>query len=180
MPVKENVRLGKNVRIFFPEMVNLYGCEIGDDTKVGPFVEIQADASVGARCKIGSHSFICSGVTIEDQVFIGHGVMFINDLYPCATNEDGSFQDVGDWEMVTTRVKRRATIGSNATILGGITIGENAFIGAGAVVTEDVPDFALVVGVPGRVIGDVRDRLKGRTKFVVEEHDNEKDKAEIG
>src|SRR5439155_25598675 len=115
----------------------------------------------------------------EDQVFIGHGVMFINDLYPSATNEDGTFQDVGDWEMVTTRIKRRATIGSNATILGGVTVGENAFIGAGAVVTQDVPDYALVVGVPARVIGDVRDRPKGRTKFVVEEYE-EHDEEKIG
>src|SRR4051794_26763807 len=135
MPIKDNVSLGENTRIFFPDLVNLYGCSIGDETKVGPFVEIQSDASIGARCKVGSHSFICSGVTIEVQVFIGHGVMFINDLYPSATNPDGTFQEEGDWELVETRVKRRATIGSNATILGGVTIGENAFIGAGAVVT---------------------------------------------
>jgi UDP-2-acetamido-3-amino-2,3-dideoxy-glucuronate N-acetyltransferase len=169
MPVSENVRLGKNTKIIYPALVNLYGCVIGDETRVGPFVEIQSDAVVGALCKISSHSFICSGVTIEDEVFIGHGVMFINDLYPCATNDDGTFQNVGDWEMVTTLVKRRATIGSNATIMGGITIGQHAMVGAGAVVTRDVPDYAIVIGVPARVIGDVRDREKSKRGALAEE-----------
>jgi UDP-2-acetamido-3-amino-2,3-dideoxy-glucuronate N-acetyltransferase len=169
MPVNENVRLGKNTKVFYPALVNLYGCVIGDETRVGPFVEIQSDAAVGALCKISSHSFICSGVTIEDEVFIGHGVMFINDLYPCATNDDGTFQNVGDWELVTTLVKRRATIGSNATIMGGITIGQHAMVGAGAVVTRDVPDYAIVIGVPARVIGDVRDREKTKRGALTKE-----------
>ncbi|HXL80354.1 MAG TPA: acyltransferase, partial [Pyrinomonadaceae bacterium] len=138
--------------------VNLYGCSIADETKIGAFVEIQKNASIGARCKISSHTFICEGVTIEDEVFIGHGVMFTNDLYPSAVNADGRLQTETDWTVVETRVKRRAAIGSNVTIMAGITIGERSLVGAGAVVTRDVPDYAIVAGVPARVIGDVRER----------------------
>jgi UDP-2-acetamido-3-amino-2,3-dideoxy-glucuronate N-acetyltransferase len=158
MAVADNVKLGDGVRIFKPEMVNIYGCTIGNDTTIGPFVEIQGGVMVGARCKISSHSFICEGVTIEDEVFVGHGVMFTNDLFPRSTNTDGSMKHGGDWDTLPTRIKKRAGIGSNATILAGITIGENALIGAGAVVTRDVPDYAIVAGVPAKVIGDVRDR----------------------
>ena len=160
MPISKDVTLGEGIRIFQPELVNLYGCTIGAETKIGSFVEIQKNASVGQRCKISSHSFICEGVTIEDEVFIGHGVMFTNDPYPRAVNEDGSLQTESDWRVVPTRVKQRASIGSNATIMSGITIGGSALVGAGAVVTHDVPDFAIVAGVPARVVGDVRDRTK--------------------
>src|SRR5205085_9503509 len=132
-----NAELGRAVRIFQPDLVNIYGCRIGDETRVGPFVEIQKGAEVGARCKISSHSFICGGVTIEDQVFVGHGVMFINDLQPRATNPNGELQGEDDWILVTTRVRRGASIGSGAVIMGGITIGERAIVGAGAVVTKD-------------------------------------------
>jgi acetyltransferase-like isoleucine patch superfamily enzyme len=160
MPINTDVRLGDGVKIPHPESVNLYGCSIGADSKIGAFVEIQKNATVGARCKISSHSFICEGVTIEDEVFVGHGVMFTNDPFPRATNVDGSLQTEADWELITTLVKRRASIGSNATILAGITIGEGALVGAGAVVTRDVPDFAIAAGVPARVVGDVRRRSK--------------------
>ena len=160
MPIATDVILGTGVRIFQPELVNLYGCSIGDDTKIGAFVEIQKNAVVGARCKISSHSFICEGVEIEDECFVGHGVMFTNDVYPSAVNRDGTLQTEADWEVVQTKVKKRASIGSNATIIAGVTIGEGALVGAGAVVTKDVPDFAIVAGVPARVIGDVR---KGAT-----------------
>jgi UDP-2-acetamido-3-amino-2,3-dideoxy-glucuronate N-acetyltransferase len=148
--IAANVKLGKGVRIF--AFTNLYGCEIGDDTKIGTFVEIQKGAKVGARCKISSHSFICEGVTIEDEVFVGHGVMFTNDLLPRATNSDGSPQTDADWNCTPTLVKCGASIGSNATLLCGITIGERALIGAGAVVTKDVPAGAVVVGNPARPI----------------------------
>ncbi len=158
MPIAADVSLGKDVKIFQPELVNLYGCTVGDETKIGAFVEIQKNAAIGARCKISSHTFICEGVTIEDEVFVGHGVMFTNDLYPRAVNDDGSLQAEVDWTVVATRVKRRASIGSNATIMGGVTIGESALVGAGAVVTSDVADYAIVAGVPARVIGDVRKR----------------------
>jgi UDP-2-acetamido-3-amino-2,3-dideoxy-glucuronate N-acetyltransferase len=158
MAVNDDVQLGQNVKIFHPQLVNLYGCEIGDDTKVGSFVEIQKNATVGRHCKISSHSFLCEGVVIEDEVFVGHGVMFTNDLYPQATNDDGSLQTEADWSVVKTLVKRRASIGSNVTILAGVTIGAKALVGAGAVVTKDVPDYAIVAGVPARVVGDVRDR----------------------
>ncbi len=158
MPVKENVRLGNGVRIFQPDLVNLYGCTIGDETKIGPFVEIQSGATIGARCKVSSHSFICEGVILEDEVFIGHGVMFTNDIYPRSTNPDGSMQTGDDWQVVETIIKKRASIGSNATIICGITIGENALVGAGAVVTKDVSAYAIVAGVPAKVIGDVRDK----------------------
>jgi UDP-2-acetamido-3-amino-2,3-dideoxy-glucuronate N-acetyltransferase len=156
MPVAADVRLGEGVKIFQPELVNLYGCTLGSDTRIGAFVEIQKNAIIGARCKVSSHSFICEGVTVEDEVFIGHGVMFTNDLYPRATNEDGSVQTDADWVVVKTLVKRRASIGSNATILAGVTIGENALVGAGSVVTRDIPDHAIVAGVPARIVGDVR------------------------
>ncbi len=159
MAIAEDVSLGRDVVIFHPDLVNLYGCRVGDDTRIGSFVEIQKNAVVGARCKISSHSFICEGVTLDDEVFVGHGVMFTNDLYPRATNKDGSIKTDSDWEVVPTIVKRRAGIGSNATILAGISIGESAMIGAGAVVRDDVPDFAIVAGVPARVVGDVRDKI---------------------
>jgi acetyltransferase-like isoleucine patch superfamily enzyme len=158
MPIASDVVLGKDVRIFQPELVNLYGCVIEAETKIGAFVEIQKNASIGARCKISSHTFICEGVTIEDEVFVGHGVMFTNDPYPSAVNDDGSLQSDTDWTVVRTRVKRRAAIGSNVTILAGITIGEHALVGAGAVVTRDVADYQIVAGVPARVVGDVRER----------------------
>jgi UDP-2-acetamido-3-amino-2,3-dideoxy-glucuronate N-acetyltransferase len=158
MPVADSVVLGRNVKIYHPDQVNLYGCSIGDETRIGSFVEIQKNASVGARCKISSHTFICEGVIVEDEVFIGHGVMFTNDRYPRATNPDGSPQSEADWSVEPTRVKRTASIGSNATIISGVTIGEGALVGAGAVVTNDVPDHAIVLGVPARVAGDVRDR----------------------
>ena len=158
MPIAADVTLGPGVRIFQPELVNLYGCSIGDDTKIGAFVEIQKNATVGARCKISSHTFICEGVEIEDECFVGHGVMFTNDIYPNAVNRDGTLQTEADWKVIKTRIKRRASIGSNATIIAGVTIGEGALIGAGAVVTKDVPDFAIAAGVPARVIGEVRNR----------------------
>ena len=164
MPVAADVILGRDVRIFQPDLVNLYGCAIGAETKIGAFVEIQKNVSVGERCKISSHSFVCEGVTIEDEVFIGHGVMFTNDIYPRAANEDGTQKTETDWQVVPTTVKRRASIGSNATILPGVTIGEAAIIGAGAVVTSDVPDFAIVAGVPAKVIGDVRERMDSEKK----------------
>jgi acetyltransferase-like isoleucine patch superfamily enzyme len=156
MPIADNVILGRDVRIFQPDLVNLYGCSIGAETKIGAFVEIQKNAIVGERCKISSHSFICEGVLIEDEVFVGHGVMFTNDVYPRAVNEDGSPQTESDWKVIPTTVKRRASIGTNATIIAGVTIGEGAMIGAGSVVTKDVPDFAIVAGVPARVMDDVR------------------------
>lgn len=156
MPIAANVIMGDGVIIFQQELVNLYGCKIGDETRIGAFVEIQKNAVVGRRCKVSSHSFICEGVTIEDEVFIGHSVMFTNDLFPHATNEDGSLQTDADWTLVETTVKRRSTIGSNATIIGGVTIGESALVGAGAVVTRDVPDYAIVAGVPARIVGDTR------------------------
>ena len=158
MPVAADVKLGAGVKIFQPDLVNLYGCSIGADTKIGAFVEVQKNAAVGARCKISSHTFVCEGVTIEDEVFVGHGVMFTNDRYPRAANDDGSLQTETDWQVVATLVKQRASIGSNATIVAGVVIGEGALIGAGAVVTQDVPDYAIVAGVPARVIGDVRQR----------------------
>ena len=174
MPIASDVSLGKDVKIFQPELVNLYGCRIGAETKVGAFVEIQKNASVGARCKISSHSFICEGVTIEDGVFIGHGVMFTNDLYPRAVNENGELQTEADWSVVHTHVKRRASIGSNATIMAGVTIGESALVGAGAVVTSDVADYAIVAGVPARGIGDVRERRNEVSGFASEARGQER------
>jgi acetyltransferase-like isoleucine patch superfamily enzyme len=152
MPIADSVKLGENVRIFHPTLVNLYGCEIGDDTKIGTFVEIQKNARVGARCKISSHTFICEGVSIEDEVFIGHGVIFTNDLLPRATGPDGQLQTDADWRVIETRIKRGASIGSGAVILCGITIGEKAMVGAGAVVTRDVAAHATVAGVPARLL----------------------------
>jgi UDP-2-acetamido-3-amino-2,3-dideoxy-glucuronate N-acetyltransferase len=145
-----NVYLGKNTRIF--NFVNAYGCSIDDNSKIGAFVEIQKGAFIGKNCKISSHSFICEGVHIEDNVFVGHGVMFTNDLFPKATNPDGSQQTEADWKVIETNVKKGASIGSNATILCGITIGENALVGAGSVVTKDVPPNTVVAGVPAKII----------------------------
>lgn len=158
MPISDTVRLGRDVAIHHPALVNLYGCQIGDETRIGAFVEIQKNASIGRRCKISSHSFICEGVAIEDEVMVAHGVMFVNDLFPCATGADGRMQTEADWAVVPTLVRQGASIGSNATILAGVTVGRGALVGAGAVVTRDVPDHAIVVGVPARVIGDVRER----------------------
>lgn len=147
---QNNVKLGKDVKIF--DFTNLYGCSIDDNTKVGTFVEIQKNATVGKNCKISSHTFICEGVHIEDNVFIGHNVTFTNDKYPRATNPDGSMQNEQDWHVVETFVKKGASIGSSATIICGVTIGEHAIVGAGAVVTKDVPAGATVAGVPARII----------------------------
>ena len=151
MPIAPDVVLGEGVTIFHPTLVNLYGCRIGDDTKIGTFVEIQKNAVVGRRCKISSHSFICEGVSIEDDVFVGPGVMFINDRRPRAT-AGGQLQTEKDWTVVPTHVRRGASIGSGATILCGVTIGENAMIGAGAVVTHDVAAGDTVAGVPARAL----------------------------
>jgi UDP-2-acetamido-3-amino-2,3-dideoxy-glucuronate N-acetyltransferase len=156
MPIKSDVRLGSDVKIFHPDLVNLYGCEIGDGTKIGAFVEIQKNAFIGSRCKISSHTFICEGVKIEDEVFVGHGVMFTNDIYPRSTAADGSLQTEADWQVVETRIGKRASIGSNVTILAGITVGENAVIGAGAVVTKDVPADVIVAGNPARIIRTIK------------------------
>lgn len=159
--INDDVILGQGVRIFRPDLVNLYGCSIGDDTKVGAFVEIQNGTTVGRRCKISSHAFICEGVSIEDGVFIGHGVMFTNDVYPRAVNDDMTLKTDADWTVIETRVRTMASIGSNATVLAGVTIGEAAIVGAGAVVTKDVPAHAIVAGVPARIIGDARHRSTG-------------------
>lgn len=149
MPIASNVVLGERVKIVHPDLVNLYGCRVGDDSRIGAFVEIQKNAEVGSRCKISSHTFVCEGVTIEDEVFVGHGVMFTNDLRPRATT-DGQPQSEADWHVVPTLVKRGASIGSGATIICGITIGAGAMIGAGAVVTRDVAPGETVAGVPAR------------------------------
>jgi len=149
-----NVSLGENVRIF--NFVNAYGCSIDDRSKVGAFVEIQKGASIGKNCKISSHTFICEGVHIKDNCFIGHGVMFTNDLFPRATNEDGSAQTEADWSVINTYVEKGASIGSNATILCGITIGENALVGAGSVVTKDVPANSVVAGNPAKIIKQLK------------------------
>jgi acetyltransferase-like isoleucine patch superfamily enzyme len=148
--IAPDVELGKNVQL--NEFINLYGCTIGEGSKIGTFVEIQKNASVGRNCKIQSHTFICEGVTIEDEVFVGHGVMFINDLYPRATSDSGGLQTEADWQVVPTVVKTRASLGSNATILCGITIGEDAVVGAGSVVTRDVAPNTIVAGNPARVL----------------------------
>ncbi len=149
--ITEDVKIGKNTKIYHKELVNLYGCELGENCKVGTFVEIQKNAKIGNNCKVSSHSFICEGVTIEDDVFIGHSVTFINDKYPRATS-NGKLQTEDDWACVPTLVKKGASVGSGATILCGVTIGKNAIIGAGAVVTKDVADGATVAGVPARPI----------------------------
>lgn len=151
--IAPDVKLGERVRIF--SFTNLYGCQIGDDVKIGAFVEIQKGAKVGNRCKISSHSFLCEGVTLEEEVFIGHGVTFINDRYPRATNGEGGLQSEADWECVPTTIKRGASVGSGVTILCGVTIGEGAIVGAGSVVTKDVPDGAIVAGNPARVLRQV-------------------------
>ena len=148
--IAPDVKLGENVRIF--DFTNLYGCEIGDNSKVGTFVEIQKGAVIGRNCKISSHTFICEGVTIEDDVFVGHNVTFINDTYPRATSADGGLQTEADWTCVPTRIKRGASIGSSATLLCGITVGENAIVGAGSVVTKDVPPDTVVAGNPARIL----------------------------
>lgn len=148
--IADDVKLGKDIRL--ARFINLYGCQIGDETKIGTFVEIQKNAVVGKRCKISSHTFICEGVTIEDGVFIGHGVMFINDSYPRATTSDGKLQTEADWAVERTVVKRGASIGSGSTILANLTIGENALVGAGSVVTKDVPAHAVVAGNPARIL----------------------------
>lgn len=148
--IAPDVKLGKDVKIF--AFVNLYGCEIGDGSKIGAFVEIQKNARIGKNVKVSSHTFICEGVTIEDNVFIGHNVSFINDKYPRSTNPDGTLQSEADWKVIPTLVKKGASIGTSATILCGVTIGENAIVGAGSVVTKDVPPNAIVAGVPAKVI----------------------------
>jgi len=148
--IAPDVRLGRDVVL--NDFINLYGCTIDDGTRIGPFVEVQKNAFIGKRCKIQSHTFICEGVTIGDEVFVGHGVMFINDKYPRATSDSGELQTEEDWEVVPTVVKNRASIGSNATILCGVTIGEGAILGAGSVVIRDVPDHTIVAGNPARVI----------------------------
>ena len=148
--INSDVKLGKDVKVF--NFVNLYGCEIGDRTKIGAFVEIQKNAKIGADCKIQSHTFICEGVTIENKVMVGHGVMFINDKEPGAVNADGSLQTEDDWECIPTLIKEGAAIGSNATIMCGVTIGEGTLVGAGAVVTKDIPAWSVVVGNPANVI----------------------------
>ncbi|GAB6282675.1 MAG: acyltransferase [Ignavibacterium sp.] len=145
-----NVKLGKDVKIF--DFVNLYGCSIDDNSKIGTFVEIQKNASIGKNCKISTHTFICEGVHIEDNVFIGHNVTFINDKYPRSTNEDGNLQSESDWKVVETFIKKGASIGSSSTIMCGVTVGENAIVGAGAVVTKNVPANTIVAGVPAKVI----------------------------
>jgi acetyltransferase-like isoleucine patch superfamily enzyme len=148
--IAPDVKLGQRVKIF--AFTNLYGCEVGDDSKIGAFVEIQKGATIGQRCKVSSHTFICEGVTLEDEVFVGHGVTFINDRFPRATTLEGGLQTEADWVCIPTLVKRRASIGSGCTILCGVTIGESATIGAGSVVTKDVPDGAVVAGNPARIL----------------------------
>lgn len=156
--IAPDVKLGRDVRIF--AFVNLYGCSIGDETKIGTFVEIQKGASIGDRCKISSHTFICEGVTIESEVFVGHGVTFINDRHPWATNAEGRLQTEADWRCQTTLIRRGASIGSGSTLLGGITVGENAVIGAGSVVTKDVPANVTVAGNPARILTSVGKRTQ--------------------
>jgi acetyltransferase-like isoleucine patch superfamily enzyme len=156
--IAPDVRLGENVKL--AKFINLYGCEIGDNTKIGTFVEIQKNAKVGRNCKISSHSFICEGVAIEDGVFIGHGVTFTNDRYPRATAEDGSLQTEKDWSLEHTLVQKGASIGSGVTILPNLTIGENAIVGAGSVVTKDVPAHAVVAGNPARILRNVSSSLE--------------------
>jgi acetyltransferase-like isoleucine patch superfamily enzyme len=155
--IASDVKLGKNTRVF--AFVNLYGCEIGDDVKIGTFVEIQKGVKIGNRCKVSSHTFICEGVTLEDEVFVGHNVLFTNDRFPRATNNSGQLQTETDWTCIPTLVKRGASIGSGSTLLCGITVGENALIGAGSVVTKDVPPGAVVAGNPARVIRSFQSKV---------------------
>ena len=159
--IADDVKLGANVRL--AKFINMYGCSVGDNTKVGAFVEVQKNAAIGANCKISSHTFICEGVTIEDDVFVGHGVMFINDSYPRATS-DGALQTEADWTVEYTRVKKGASIGSNCTILANVTIGERAIVGAGSVVTKDVPADAIVAGNPARVLRSADEVKKPKLK----------------
>jgi acetyltransferase-like isoleucine patch superfamily enzyme len=156
--IAEDVKLGANVRL--SKFINLYGCEIGNETKIGAFVEVQKNASIGKRCKISSHTFICEGVTIEDNVFIGHGVTFVNDTYPRATAAGGGLQTEEDWKVEPTVIKKGASIGSGATILSNIRIGENAIVGAGSVVTKDVPANAIVAGNPARVLRYIQQNVE--------------------
>lgn len=156
--IAPDVRLGKDVKL--SPFVNLYGCEIGESTKIGAFVEIQKNAKVGRNCKVSSHTFVCEGVTIEDNVFVGHGVVFINDLYPRATTAEGELQTEKDWRVEPTLVKKGASIGSGATILASVVIGENAMVGAGSVVTRDVPDNAIVAGNPAKVLRMIAPELR--------------------
>jgi acetyltransferase-like isoleucine patch superfamily enzyme len=160
--IAPDVKLGQNVKL--SQFVNLYGCEVGDDTKIGAFVEIQKNARVGKRCKISSHTFVCEGVTIEDEVFVGHGVTFINDTYPRAATEDGQLQTEADWQVETTLIKKGASIGSGSTILSKVTVGEKAIVGAGSVVTRDVPARAIVAGNPARRIREIGATSTGGTK----------------
>jgi len=165
--ISPDVKLGKDVKIY--EFVNLYGCDIDDDTKIGTFVEIQKGARIGKNCKISSHTFICEGVTIEDNVFIGHNVTFINDKYPRATADDGQLQTENDWTCIRTYVKTGASIGSSATLLCGVTVGENAVVGAGSVVTKDVPPSTIVAGNPAKILRRIKDKgswrkAKGKLK----------------
>ena len=152
MPIAPNVSLDENVVVLYPELVNLYGCKIGAGTRIGPFIEIQKGVEIGRLCKIQSHSFICEGVTIEDEVFVGHGVTFINDKYPRSTNGNGGLQTEADWSVIPTVVKKGASIGSGSTILCNITIGEKAIVGSGSVVTKDVPAHTIVAGNPAKII----------------------------
>ena len=163
MPVSKTCKLSKSTIIYHKDLVNLYGCTIGDESRIGAFVEIQKNASIGRRCKISSHAFICEGVTIENNVFIGHGVVFINDLYPSSVTQNGDIQNENDWQLTKTTVMKGASIGSNSTILGGVIIGEKALIGAGAIISRNVPDFKIVIGNDNRIVGDTRN-LKKDTK----------------
>jgi acetyltransferase-like isoleucine patch superfamily enzyme len=158
--IAPDVKLGTGVKL--SKFINLYGCTIGDDTKIGAFVEIQKNAFVGKRCKISSHTFICEGVTIEDEVFVGHGVVFINDIYPRATTESGGLQTEADWSVAKTVLKKRSSIGSGATILANVTIGENAIVGAGSVVTKDVPANTIVAGNPARVLRKIEKAVQAK------------------
>ena len=160
--IADDVTLGKNVKL--SKFINLYGCEVGDDTKIGAFVEIQKNARIGKRCKISSHTFICEGVTIEDEVFIGHGVTFINDTYPKAATAEGQLQTEADWQVETTLIKKGASIGSGSTILSKVTVGENAIVGAGSVVTRNVPAKVIVAGNPARQLKDIKAKSIGGEK----------------
>jgi acetyltransferase-like isoleucine patch superfamily enzyme len=157
LAIAPDVKLGKDVRL--SQFINLYGCEIGDETKIGAFVEIQKNSTVGKRCKISSHTFVCEGVTIEDNVFVGHGVTFINDSYPRATTDEGGLQTEADWKVEKTLIKKGASIGSGATILSNVTIGEKAIVGAGSVVTKDVPAHSIVAGNPARVLRTIEPEI---------------------